>query len=117
MAITEALDPDAPVDHPLPEERVATGRAARRAVPRSSHGVWEPSATRAHPGDLLAAQETTRVTELVPLRHERMLVSPFTFYRGAAVIMAADLARSRNSVCSVQASVTRTCQFRWIRLA
>ncbi|MET0920169.1 MAG: DUF2252 domain-containing protein [Acidimicrobiia bacterium] len=65
--------------------------------------MWEPSAIRAHPGDLLAAQETTRVPELVPLRHERMLVSPFTFYRGAAVVMAADLAASPNSGLLVQA--------------
>ncbi|MET0420194.1 MAG: DUF2252 domain-containing protein [Acidimicrobiia bacterium] len=65
--------------------------------------MWEPSAIRAHPGDLLAAQEVTRVADLVPLRHERMLVSPFTFYRGAAVVMAADLAASPNSGLLVQA--------------
>ncbi|MET0895351.1 MAG: DUF2252 family protein, partial [Acidimicrobiia bacterium] len=64
--------------------------------------MWEPSAIRAHPGDLLAAQETTRVPELVPLRHERMLVSPFTFYRGAAAIMAADLAGTPDSGLKVQ---------------
>ena len=65
---------------------------ARRRTPRSAHEGWTPSPDRADPVALLAEQATTRVPELVPIRHARMLVSPFTFYRGAALLMAADLA-------------------------
>jgi uncharacterized protein (DUF2252 family) len=79
--------------HPgSPEERAALGKAARTAAPRSSHGEWAPAADRADPVELLEAQASSRVGRLVPLRYGRMLVSPFTFYRGAAAIMAADLA-------------------------
>ena len=73
-------------------ERVARGKAARREVPRSSHAAFEPAAHRLEPVELLERQAVTRVAELVPLRYGRMLHSPFTFYRGAALIMAADLA-------------------------
>ena len=93
----------APVVHLDVEQRARTGRAARAAVPRSAHAAWVPGPDRADPTALLTAQETTRVPDLVPLRHERMLASPFTFYRGAAVIMAADLATSPNSGLRVQA--------------
>ena len=71
----------------------ASGRAARARCRGLSHAAWVPGPDRADPTALLTAQETTRVPDLVPLRHERMLASPFTFYRGAAVIMAADLGR------------------------
>lgn len=74
-----------------PEERAARGRAARRSSPRSGHGRWEPAAGRPDPVTLLEAQGATRIPELVPLRYGRMLVSPFTFYRGAALLMASDL--------------------------
>jgi uncharacterized protein (DUF2252 family) len=92
-----------PVVHLDPDQRSQNGRAVRAAVPRSSHGAWAPGPDRADPTALLTAQETTRVPDLVPMRHERMLVSPFTFYRGAAVIMAADLASSANTGLRVQA--------------
>src|SRR5689334_3832939 len=72
-------------------ERVARGRAARAEVPRSSHATFEPSPARLDPLELLERQARTRVPELVPIRYGRMLVSPFTFYRGAAMIMAHDL--------------------------
>ena len=82
----------------------ADGRRARRArprgapvVPRSPHGRWEPPADRADPVELLEEQARTRVPELVPIRHGRMLVSPFTYYRGAALPMAADLASTPTS--------------------
>jgi uncharacterized protein (DUF2252 family) len=91
------------VVHLDPEQRSRVGRAARAAVPRSAHADCEPAPDRADPGALLRAQETTRVPDLVPLRHERMLASPFTFYRGAAVIMAADLAAKPNTGLRVQA--------------
>jgi uncharacterized protein (DUF2252 family) len=91
------------ITHLDPAQRAALGRAARQAVPRSSHAVWEPTATRADPVGLLHEQEKSRVPELVPLRHERMLESAFTFYRGAAVIMANDLGATPNSGLQVQA--------------
>ncbi len=81
---------------------MARGKAARAAVPRSSHAVFEPAARRADPVELLERQAETRVPELVPVRYGRMLVSPFTFYRGAAMIMAGDLAVSSHSGLTVQ---------------
>jgi uncharacterized protein (DUF2252 family) len=90
------------VAHLTPEERVARGKAARNEVPRSSHGRWEPAANRPDPVGLLEEQAASRVPELVPIRYGRMLVSPFTFYRGAALIMAADLAATPNSGLRVQ---------------
>jgi uncharacterized protein (DUF2252 family) len=80
------------VTHLTEAERAERGRAERKAVPRASLGGWEPPADRADPVELLRGQETLRVPELVAIRHERMLASPFAFYRGAAVIMASDLA-------------------------
>jgi len=81
---------------------VARGKAARNEVPRSSHGRWEPAANRPDPVGLPEEQAVTRVSELVPIRYGRMLVSPFTFYRGAALIMAADLAATPRSGLHVQ---------------
>jgi uncharacterized protein (DUF2252 family) len=83
-------------------ERVARGKAAREGVPRSSHAAFEPSPSRPDPIELLERQAATRVPELVPIRYGRMLVSPFTFYRGAAMIMASDLASTPNSGLTVQ---------------
>src|SRR3954452_18288447 len=90
------------VPHPSVAERVARGRAARAEVPRSSHAAFEPSAERSDPIELLERQASTRVPELVPIRYGRMLVSPFTFYRGAAAIMAGDLAATPRSGLTVQ---------------
>jgi uncharacterized protein (DUF2252 family) len=86
-----------------PEERAATGKTAREKVPRSSHGQWESPANREDPVDLLEGQAKTRVPELVPIRYGRMLASPFTFFRGAAAIMAMDLANTPDSGLRVQA--------------
>ena len=77
--------------HPSVEERQARGRAAREATPPASHATWVPAADRPDPVALLEEQNATREPDLVPVRHGRMMVSPFTFYRGAAKIMAADL--------------------------
>jgi uncharacterized protein (DUF2252 family) len=74
------------------EQRRARGEQARREVPLSGAPGWRPAADRADPVALLEAQDLTREPDLVPVRHGRMMVSPFTFYRGAAAIMAADLA-------------------------
>ena len=90
------------VAHLTPGERAARGKAARNEVPRSSHGRWEPAVNRPDPVGLLEEQGATRVPELVPIRYGRMLVSPFTFYRGAALIMAADLAATPRSGLHVQ---------------
>jgi uncharacterized protein (DUF2252 family) len=84
------------------EERVARGKAARQHAPRSSHGKFEPAPDRPDPIDLLEEQGASRVPSLVPIRYGRMLVSPFTFYRGAALIMATDLASSPRSDVTVQ---------------
>ena len=78
--------------HLTVDQRVARGRAGRREAPRSEHARWEPPPDRPDPVALLEEQAASRVPELVPIRYGRMLVSPFTFYRGAAAIMAADLA-------------------------
>jgi uncharacterized protein (DUF2252 family) len=83
-------------------ERIARGKAARAEVPRSAHAVFEPAPGRPDPVELLERQAGTRVQELVPIRYGRMLVSPFTFYRGAATIMASDLAPSPRSGLAVQ---------------
>jgi uncharacterized protein (DUF2252 family) len=80
------------VEHFTVQERTARGKAARAEVPRGTHGDWEPPPGRQDPVDLLEEQARTRVPELVPIRYGRMLVSPFAFYRGAAAVMAADLA-------------------------
>ena len=80
------------VEHFSVAERAARGKAARAEVTRASHGDWEPALHRPDPVELLEEQAQTRVPELVPIRYGRMLVSPFTFYRGAAYLMASDLA-------------------------
>jgi uncharacterized protein (DUF2252 family) len=90
------------VPHLSVAERVALGKAARAEVPRSSHAAFEPPARRADPIKLLERQAKTRVPELVPIRYGRMLLSPFTFYRGAALIMAGDLAATPRSGLMVQ---------------
>src|SRR3977135_3798489 len=90
------------VPHLSVPDRVARGKAARAEVPRSSHAVFEPAAARPDPVELLERQAQTRVPELVPIRYGRMLVSPFTFYRGAAMIMAHDLAATPRSGIDVQ---------------
>jgi len=90
------------VPHLTVEERVARGKAARREVPRSSHAGFTPGAYRPDPVALLEQQALTRVPELVPIRYGRMLVSPFTFYRGAALIMASDLAATPRSGITTQ---------------
>ena len=91
-----------PVVHLSVAERVARGKAARKEVPRAGHAVFEPASSRADPVELLERQAKTRVPELVPIRYGRMLVSPFTFYRGAAMIMAHDLAATPRSGLTVQ---------------
>src|SRR6185312_10584547 len=73
------------------DERLVQGRTARDRTPPSSHSGWRPATDRPDPVGLLERQDRTREPDLVPVRHGRMMVSPFTFYRGAAKIMAVDL--------------------------
>ena len=96
MAVKEAAVKEAVirVAHPSLGERQAKGRQAAERTAPDSHSGWRPATDRPDPVALLEEQDLTREPDLVPVRHGRMAVSPFTFYRGAARIMAADLART-----------------------
>ncbi|WP_405698926.1 DUF2252 domain-containing protein [Streptomyces sp. NBC_01383] len=85
-----------------PQERAARGKAARTRTPRSSHGDYAPSELRVNPVDTIEKQSATRLKELVPIRYGRMSESPFRFYRGAAAIMAGDLATTPDAGLRVQ---------------
>ncbi len=82
--------------------RAATGKAARDAVPLEDHAVFAPTGLRADPVELLGRQGPSRVADLLPIRYGRMVSSPFAFYRGAALVMAADLATTPTSGLRVQ---------------
>jgi uncharacterized protein (DUF2252 family) len=84
------------------EERLEEGRAERESVPLEAHGEWAAPNDRPDPVGVLEAQDATRVPELVPIRHGRMIVSPFTFYRGSAAIMAWDLSCTPTTGLRVQ---------------
>src|SRR4051812_4919963 len=84
------------------EERLAEGRAERERVPLDAHAEWAAPDARPDPVGILEEQNATRVPELVPIRHGRMIVSPFTFYRGGAAIMASDLAQAPSTGLRVQ---------------
>jgi uncharacterized protein (DUF2252 family) len=94
---------DAEAARLTPAERVARGKAARAEVPRDRHEVFDPPPDRPDPIGLLEQQASARVPELVPVRWGRMMVSPFTYYRGAALPMASDLAATPVSGLAVQA--------------
>jgi uncharacterized protein (DUF2252 family) len=85
------------VVHLRPEERAAVGKAARKALGRSTHAAWDPPADRFDPIGVLEEQAKSRVPDLVPIRYARMATSAFAFYRGAAAIMARDLASMPNT--------------------
>ncbi len=78
------------------------GRAQRKQVPRSSHGDWTPAPDRPDPIGLLQEQDKGRVQELIPIKYGRMVASPFSFLRGSAVVMAADLATTPSTGLEVQ---------------
>jgi len=86
-----------------PAERRANGKSLREKAPRAAHAEWRAHHTRADPVDILRAADATRQRDLVPLRYGRMIQSPFTFYRGSAAVMAADLAQTPVSGIHVQA--------------
>ena len=102
MIITAESTAAEAIPHLTVAERAERGKQARAEVPRSSHAKFEPPSSRPDPVDLLETQAKTRVPELVPIRYGRMLVSPFTFYRGAAKIMASDLSYTPRSGLTVQ---------------
>jgi hypothetical protein len=83
-------------------DRYASGKALRRRCPRESHAVWKAPSGRREPVELVLASEKGRLPELLPLRHGRMVRSAFTFYRGAALTMAADLASTPATGIRVQ---------------
>jgi uncharacterized protein (DUF2252 family) len=87
---------------PAPEERQAAGATARKRVPRQSLAEWALPSGRPEPVDLLLGQAEARIPTLVPIRHGRMSATPFAFYRGSAVVMAADLASQPNTGLTVQ---------------
>ncbi len=92
-----------PPVHLSSAERSDKGKSARATTPRAAHDGWNPPSARPDPVSLLESQAASRVPELVPIRYGRMLVSPFTFFRGAALIMASDLATTPRSGINVQA--------------
>jgi uncharacterized protein (DUF2252 family) len=102
MAVDEGIRlADQPLSQAIPHlsesESTAKGKEARAKVPRDSHEDFAPASDRPDPVSLLEEQATSRVPELVPIRYGRMLVSPFTFFRGAALIMASDLSTTPRS--------------------
>ena len=98
------------IAHPSVDDRKAEGLEARDRAALSSHRSWRPATDRPDPVALLEEQDTTREQDLVPVRHGRMMVSPFTFYRGAAKIMAADLAETPVAGWGPSCAGTRTCR-------
>jgi uncharacterized protein (DUF2252 family) len=84
-------------------ERRAAGKALRKSVPRRNHARYRPRPDRVDPIALLREQNATRVAKLIPIRHARMLASPFSFYRGGAALMAHDLANTPRTGIRVQA--------------
>ncbi len=96
--------PPSPLFRPLPTpaQSAAAGKALRDKVARADHAKWKTDGRRPDPIKLLQASDTDRLKELVPIRYGRMLQSPFTFYRGSAAVMAADLARTPTTGLKVQ---------------
>jgi uncharacterized protein (DUF2252 family) len=93
-----------PLEQPTPAERAAQGKSVRAEVRRTALGDWEPAADRPDPVELLQEQAATRVQELLPIRYERMLLSPLAFFRGAAFVMASDLAQAPRTGLQAQLS-------------
>src|SRR3954466_12064989 len=102
LAKLEALMTVLQITHPTLEDRAAHGLEARDHTPLDSHAGWKPAADRPDPIRLLEEQNRAREPDLVPVRHGRMMASPFTFYRGAARIMAADLSTTPTAGLDVQ---------------
>ncbi len=99
---SKSTSPVSTSKHLLLAERRAAGKALRDKVPRASHGYWKPDSDRLDPIILLEESSQGRLPELVPIRYGRMLESPFAFLRGAAIVMAADLATTAATGIKVQ---------------
>jgi uncharacterized protein (DUF2252 family) len=99
---TQQRSMTAKVEHPSVDDRRAQGKDAGNRTPPTSHVGWEPAGSRPDPVALLEEQNVTREPDLVPVRHGRMMASPFTFYRGAAKLMAADLKDTPTAGLTVQ---------------
>ena len=109
--MTTATDATRRVEHPTRTQRAARGKAARAEVPRRSHAGFQAPANRRDPVAVLEEQAQTRVPELVPIRYGRMLVSPFTFYRGARRPDGRRPGRrARGRACRSSSAATRTCR-------
>jgi hypothetical protein len=91
------------VHRPSAADLKAAGNKLRDHVPRKSQGLWKRPADRANPLDILHASDAGRQARLLPIRYGRMLQTPFTFYRGSAAVMAADLAKTPATGIRVQA--------------
>ncbi len=100
---SQATGLEAPTSRLSPAERRVRGKAARALVPREKHAEWQPPAGRPDPVALLESQAASRVPDLIPVRYGRMMESPFTYYRGAALPMASDLAHTPSTGLIVQA--------------
>ncbi len=100
---TRARKPAAAPPRPSLDELRAMGKKLREKCPRHLHAAWKPPAGRPNPLRLLEQSNKGRIPELIPIRHGRMVRTPFTFYRGAALNMAADLARTPSTGVYVQA--------------
>jgi hypothetical protein len=88
---------------PTIAERLAAGKAVRSRVPRAAHAEYKPSPKRKDPISIIEAQAKSRLPQLVPIRHSRMLVSPFAYLRGSAAVMIADIAQAPVTGMGVQA--------------
>lgn len=99
----ELVDLADPAGRPTRAERRAAGKELRDIAPLAAHGEWKPADDRPSPIDLLVEQGQARVSELVPIRYGRMMASPFAYYRGTPIVMAADLAGTPRSGLGVQA--------------
>ena len=88
---------------PSPDGQAAAGKALRDKIPRKQQGEWSPASGRPNPIDFLHKLDAGRMKKLVPIRYGRMLQSPFAFFRGAAGVMASDLARMPTTRLKVQA--------------
>jgi uncharacterized protein (DUF2252 family) len=103
MSVSRVRVERSPTTTRSPEERRQAGAAPRREVPRSAHGGWVPSTDRADPVKILIEQGKSRIRELLPIRYGRMRTDPFAFLRGAAAVMAGDLARTPTTNIYIQA--------------
>ena len=106
-----------PVKHRLIANRLVHGKELRQHAPRSSHAEWTAPADRADPIEILIRSSAHRVKHLLPIRYGRMLQSPFAFYRGAAAIMAADLAHADHGLARAALRRLPPDEFRHLRHA